>query len=62
MAKIKEITMSKGVTINLGDYSNWKCHVGLTAELDKDDNHNDVLEDLSKEIDARLGKESEGYL
>ncbi len=62
MARIKEVSMSKGVTINLGDYSNWKCHVGLTAELDVGDNHNDVLEDLSKEIDARLEIESEGYL
>jgi len=62
MAKIKEVSMSKGVSLNIQGYDYWKCNISLTAELDKDDNHDDVLEDLSKEIDARLEKESEGYL
>lgn len=51
--KLKEITISKKATINLGDYSNEVIELTLTAETDEDSYVADIV-DLSTLVDAAL--------
>jgi len=51
MARITEVVVMKGRTINLGDRNFAKFEFGLTAKLDEGEKYKEVFENLNKEID-----------
>ena len=50
MAKIKEITVSLILTVNLGDFNSAKIGHSIVVELDKDDDIDDIREETYKDI------------
>lgn len=55
--RIKEERLSKAVTINLGNYESLRLEVGLTADIDQDEDLEQASELLSDAVTARLNRE-----
>jgi len=51
MARISEVVVTKGRTLNLGNYNSARFEFGLTAKLDEGEKYKEVFENLNKEID-----------
>lgn len=54
MAKIKEIEVSRRMTINTGNYENDQPQVRLVAELEESDDYETVKNDLIKKVNEAL--------
>lgn len=56
MLHIKEVTISKGVTLNLGNHTFSKVEIGMTATVDDEDLVSD-LDGLTNLVNAKLAQE-----
>lgn len=52
--RTKEITVSKGMTINLGNYSSHRVEVGITVSLDDVDDVETGVDQLAALVDRKL--------
>ena len=59
--KLTKITVGKGLTINLGDFSGVKPHLELEAQLEEDDNYDECRHRLMELVDAHLAEELEKH-
>ncbi|KXH70612.1 MAG: hypothetical protein AM326_12315 [Candidatus Thorarchaeota archaeon SMTZ-45] len=57
MARISEVVVMKGRTINLGDRNFAKFEFGLTAKLDEGEKYKEVYEKVNKEVDDLVDTE-----
>lgn len=55
--KLKSMTISKGMTVNLGGYNSTRVEVGLSADFEDDQDLADQLEILSDLVTAKLRDE-----
>lgn len=55
MARIKEIEILKGRTINTGNYNSAKFEVSLSALLEENERWQVAYEQLNKNIDVMVG-------
>lgn len=55
--RIKEISVEKGRTINLGKFNTVVFRYGVKAELDERESHEEVFEKLDKEVDKMVDRE-----
>lgn len=60
--KITKVEVRAGKTINLGNYETWRYDIGLTAEVEEDENWERVAEELTDEIKALISSEEEDVL
>jgi hypothetical protein len=60
--RVKDVTISKGMTVNLGNHSFHKVEVGMTATLDDDETFVEDLENLTELVNAKLAQEVEKVL
>ena len=58
---VKDISISKGMTINLGNYSSHRVEVSLTASFDKDDDIDGGMEKLTTMVNKKLAKEVKAF-
>lgn len=52
--QVKEITISMGRTVNLGDYNTFRCEVSLTATILPDEDEEVEYEVLRKNVYNKL--------
>lgn len=57
--KIKQITVTLGRTLNLGNYESARMDVGVTVDLDPDDNPSEVFEATYKTAKEKLNSKIE---
>ena len=57
MPRIRKITVGKGLTINLGDFSGVRPHMELEAELEDGETYEEGRQHLMRLIDAHLSEE-----
>ncbi len=57
MPRIRKITVGKGLTINLGDFSGVRPHIELEAELEDGESYEDARAFLMERIDGHLSEE-----
>ena len=57
--RIKTITVSRGVTINLGNYESARLDVSVAFELDETDEPDEVYQKASDFIDQKLDQDME---
>lgn len=54
---IKDISISKGMTVNLGHYNSHRVDVGMTASFDADDDIEAGMEKLTHLVNKKLADE-----
>ena len=54
MAKIKEIEVSRRMTINTGNYENDQPQFGLVAELEEGEDYETVKKELIRKVNEAL--------
>ncbi len=59
--KLTKITVGKGLTINLGDYSGVKPSLELEAQLEEGDDYQECKQKLVKMVDDHLTEELEKH-
>ncbi len=57
MPTIRKITVGKGLTINLGDYSGVKPHIELEADINEGETYEEARQHLMRLIDEHLSEE-----
>lgn len=60
-SNIRIAGLSKGVTLNMGDYQSLRIDVWLTEFVQDGEDHSEVLNSLGSVIDSRINYESELY-
>jgi len=59
---VKDVTISKGMTVNLGNHTFTKVEVGMTATLDDEATFTEDLEKLTDLVNVKLAQEVEKVL
>lgn len=62
MARMKEITVSKGTTLNTGNYTSVRIDVEMVVSLDEGDDWDVEYEKLSTKVQKKLDEEAREIL
>ena len=62
MSKITKINVNMGWTIQTKEFESFRVNVGLTAEIDPDDDLDEVYDDLVGRIESKINKEVENHM
>jgi hypothetical protein len=62
--KKKEITISREVVVNLGNYNSDRISIGITYELkeNEDVNWDEIWDELNQQIEIRKGNPEQSWL
>lgn len=60
--QVKEVSISKGVTVNLGNHTFTKVEIGMTATLDDDETFVEDLDNLTNLVNAKLAQEVQSVM
>lgn len=55
--KVITVNVSKGRTVNLGDYNSVQFRYGMTVELEEGDTYKEAFDFAEKNVDDRLDEE-----
>ena len=55
--KLRDATVFKGMTVNLGNYNSHKVEIGMSAVFDEDDDFEAGLESLTTLVNKKLAAE-----
>jgi hypothetical protein len=55
--KLRDVSISKGMTVNLGNYNTHRVEVGMTATFDDDDDYEKGIEQLTALVNHKLTTE-----
>lgn len=56
---VKEITVSRGETVNLGNFNSYRVDISISARIAPDDDPNDVYNQLMNWVESNLSNELE---
>lgn len=59
--KVKNVSVSKARTINLGNYNSVKIQYGISIELDEGDKYGEAFQFAEDIVDAKLDEEHEKW-
>lgn len=60
--RVKDVSISKGMTVNIGNHQFTKVEIGITATLDDAETFVEDLENLTNLVNAKLAQEVEKVL
>lgn len=60
--RVKQISISKAMTVHIGSHQYSKAEVGMTADLDPTDDYDDTVAALTVLVDSKLAQEVEKVL
>ena len=55
--KVKDISVTKSMTVNLGNFQSHRAEVGMSATLDKGEDIDDATEKLAALVNQKLATE-----
>jgi len=55
--KLRDVSISKGMTVNIGNHQFHKVEIGMTATFDEDDDFEAGMEKLTAMVNGKLATE-----